>query len=165
MRIFNRIKEDKGAANTISFMVIMLFIMTMLVSFIDVGLYFNTKNQMQSAAENGARSVALYGGVDTIVRDHRGGATTPEDLAWASIPSSLKKPDMKTVIVKKDGITCYPKTRNKTIKAGDEVYCEVTYIYNGIAGKFGLFNLGKGTEAANRAMTVRGTSVSEVSID
>jgi len=68
MKIFNKWKEDNGASNTISFMVIMLFIMTMLVSFIDVGLYFNTKNQMLSAAENGARSVALYGGVNTQVR-------------------------------------------------------------------------------------------------
>lgn len=166
MKIFNKWKEDKGASNTISFMVIMLFIMTMLVSFIDVGLYFNTKNQMLSAAENGARSVALYGGVNTKVRDVRGGSTTPEDLVWISIPEAYKNPTAnRTVIVNKSGIRCYPQSGR--IKAGDQVYCDLTYIYNGIAGRFSLFNLGRMSQnkgVNNASMTVRGTSVSEVTI-
>lgn len=160
MKFFNRAKSDKGASNTISFMVIIIFIMVMLVSFIDVGLYFNTKNQMQSAAENGARSVALYGGVDTIVRARRGGIP-PEETVMRSIPEQFKG-SSKTVVVKT--ITCQPKSGK--IKAGDPVSCQVTYIYNGLAGKFGLFNLGsaiKGEDAA--PMTVIGTSVSEVTIE
>lgn len=167
MKIFNKWKEDKGASNTISFIVIMLFIMTMLVSFIDVGLYFNTKNQMLSAAENGARSVALYGGVNTQVRSVRGGSTTPEDLVWISIPNAYKNPTAnKTVVVKKSGIKCHPKSGK--IKAGDPVYCDLTYTYNGIAGRFSLFNLGRMSQNKNinnASMTVRGTSVSEVTIE
>lgn len=166
MKIFNKWKEDKGASNTISFMVIMLFIMTMLVSFIDVGLYFNTKNQMLSAAENGARSVALYGGVNTKVRDVRGGSTTPEDLVWISIPDAYKNPTAnRTVVVNKSGIKCHPQSGK--IKAGEPVYCDLTYTYNGIAGRFSLFNLGRMSQnkgVNNASMTVRGTSVSEVTI-
>lgn len=167
MKIFNKWKEDKGASNTISFMVIMLFIMTMLVSFIDVGLYFNTKNQMLSAAENGARSVALYGGVNTKVRDVRGGSTTPEDLVWISIPDAYKNPTAnRTVVVNKSGIKCHPQSEK--INAGDLVYCDLTYTYNGIAGRFSLFNLGRMSQnknVNNASMTVRGTSVSEVTIE
>lgn len=166
MKVFNKSKEDKGAANTISFMVIMLFIMVMLVSFIDVGLYFNAKNQMLSAAENGARSVALYGGVNTSVRHAKGGMG-PEDLVWVSIPNSYKTvTSNRTIVVDRTGVDCQPKSGR--IKAGDLVYCDVTYIYNGIAGKFSLFNIGRMNQDKsinNRSMTVRGTSVSEVSID
>ena len=161
MKFFYRMQSDKGVTNSISFIVIILFVMTLLISFVDVGLYFNTKNQMMSAAENGSRSVALYGGVNTIVRYKRGNPTFgPEELAWASIPDNLKKPEMKTVIVRRDGIKCHPS--NGGITAGDEVWCEITYIYNGIAGKFGLFNLGKGSDPEARSITIKGSSVSEV---
>jgi len=159
----NRIEEDRGASNSISFMVIMLFIMTMLVSFIDVGLYFNVKNQMTAAAENGARSVALYGGVNTNLRDVRGGSLSPEDVTWETIPDNFKSGTAnKTVEVNRSGIVCSPKSGK--IFAGDPVKCEVTYIYNGIAGRFSLFNIGRGNNAANKSMKVTGTSVSEVTI-
>ncbi|HHT96665.1 MAG TPA: hypothetical protein GXZ90_02065 [Clostridiales bacterium] len=162
MRIFNRIKEDKGASNTISFMVMTWFIMIMLISFVDVGLYFNTKNQLRSAAENGARSVALYGGVDTVVRDVRGDSGyTPEQLVWDSIPNSFQHPDLKTVII--NNVECFPKEGR--ITAGDEVWCNITYIYNGLAGKFGMFNLGKGSDPSARAIVIKGSSVSEVTIE
>ena len=166
MKIFNKLKEDKGVSNTISFIVIMLFIMIMLVSFIDVGLYFNAKNQMLTAAENGARSVALYGGVNTSVRNAKGGMG-PEDLVWISIPDSYKTTTSnRTIVVDRSGVDCQPKSGR--IKAGDLVYCDVTYIYNGIAGRFSLFNMGRMSQDKsinNNSMTVRGTSVSEVSID
>lgn len=169
MKFFHRSKSDKGASNTISFIVIILFIMTLLISFIDVGLYFNVKNQMQSAAENGARSVALYGGTDTVVRYWRGGVkdgrgTRPVDLVYNSIPDIYKgKPAGSIVTVQPAGVACFP-TAGK-INAGDQVWCEVTYVYNGLAGRFGIFNLGRGAEAIAAGMTVRGTSVSEVTIE
>lgn len=165
MKLIRRTKDDKGASNTISFMVIMFFVMTMIISFIDVGLYFNTKNQMQAAAENGARSVAMYGGVNNKVRTIRGGTIDPIELTWQSIPSNFRTPTTanKTVVVQRSQLKCHPQSGK--IKAGDPVWCEVTYQYNGIAGAFSLFNIGrmKGTSAANTI--VRGTSVSEVTIE
>lgn len=164
MKLIRRIKDDKGASNTISFMVIMFFVMIMIISFIDVGLYFNTKNQMQAAAENGARSVAMYGGVSNKVRDVRGGSIDPIELTWQSIPSNFRtiKPGKNVVYVTKSKITCHPQTGK--IKAGDPVWCEVGYKWNGIAGAFNLFKLGVyGTSAPDTV--VRGTSVSEVTIE
>ena len=165
MNIFKRMKSDKGASNTISFIVIIAFIMTMLVSFIDVGLYFNTKNQMQTAADNGARSVAMYGGNDTNVRTLRGGSTTPQELVRISIPDAYKNPTANTTVVL-NNVSCSVENSKpgNTITAGDHVYCDVTYTYNGIAGGFGLFNLGRGKSGDNNSMTVRGSSVSEVTI-
>ena len=165
MNIFKRMKSDKGASNTVSFIVIIAFIMTMLVSFIDVGLYFNTKNQMQTAADNGARSVAMYGGNDTEVRDFRGGSTSPEELVRVSIPEAYKNPTAnKTVVLNKVECKVESSKPGNKITAGDHVYCDVTYTYNGIAGGFGLFNLGRGKSGDNNSMVVRGSSVSEVTI-
>lgn len=162
MNIFKRMKKDKGASNTISFIVIIAFIMTMLVSFIDVGLYFNAKNQMQAAADNGARSVAMFGGNDNAIRDARGGTISPEELVSVSIPEAYKNPTANRTVILND-IDCYPDSGR--IRAGDPVYCDVTYTYNGIAGGFGLFNLGRSGNGDNDSMTVRGTSVSEVTIE
>ena len=167
MNVIKRMKSDKGASNTISFIVIIAFIMTMLVSFIDVGLYFNTKNQMQTAADNGARSVAMYGDAEeeTEIRDLRGGSTSPEQLVRISIPEAYKNPtENKTVVLNK--VECKVKNSKpgNVVTAGDHVYCDVTYTYNGIAGGFGLFNLGRGKSGDNNSMTVRGSSVSEVTI-
>lgn len=164
MKLIRRTKDDKGASNTVSFIVIMLFVMTMIISFIDVGLYFNVKNQMQSAAENGARSVAMYGGVSNKVRDVRGGSIDPIELTWQSIPSNFRthKPGGNVVWVEKSKIKCHPQSGK--IKAGDPVWCEVGYKWNGIAGRFNLFGLGVyGTNAADTV--IRGTSVSEVTIE
>lgn len=162
MNILKRIKNEKGASNTISFIVIIAFIMVMLVSFIDVGLYFNARNQMQSAADNGARSVAMFGGNDNAIRSARGGTISPEELVRVSIPDSYKNPTANRTVVLED-INCHPDSGR--IRAGDPVYCDVTYVYNGIAGGFGLFNLGRGSSGDNDSMTVRGTSVSEVTIE
>lgn len=158
MRLFKRVKEDKGASNTVSFIVIMMFVMILLVSFIDVGIYFNAKNELRSAAENGARNVALYGGTDGSLRDVRTGVSDAETIVWNSIdtnytPAAASSP---VVEVRTSGITCGP---NKA-RAGNEVWCEISYKYNGLAGNFGLFNLGGGSD-----VKVKGVAVSEVTLN
>lgn len=157
MRILKRAKEDKGASNSVSFIVIMLFVMALLISFIDVGVYFNVKNDMRTAAENGARNVALYGGTDgSILRSVRGNATPAETVVYQSINENYQTAGA-TPVVELQGVNCEAPTPN----AGDMVFCDVTYKYNGLAGNFGFFQLGKG----DNIVKVRGTSVSEVTIN
>lgn len=176
MSFFYRIKNDKGVSNSVSFIVIIAFVMVLLISFIDVGLYFNVKNQMTAAAENGARSAALYGGTDTIVRRTRGNKNqTPIEVINLSIPAKFKDPKMRIVQVvstscgfrSQDGTTETKFTRGQRIKAGDLVYCDVMYKYHGLAGKFGLFNLGETMKGKKDGALIkaRGTSVSEVTIE
>lgn len=159
MRIFKRVKEDKGASNTVSFIVIILFVMALLVSFIDVGVYFNVKNEMTAAAENGARNVALYGGTDGALRNARsnGGSivNAAEDVVRASIHGKYEQAGA-TPIIQNVNVECGPPKS----AAGNKVFCDVTYKYNGIAGNFGFFQLGN-----NNDMKVTGTAVSEVTIN
>lgn len=145
----HRVKKDNGAANTVSFIVIIFFVMVLLLSMIDMGVYFNVKNEMRSAAEAGARNVALYGGTSSPLRGVRG-ATSAEEVVKAAMQSNFS-----SILKGNPSIECGPGT---TAAAGDEVWCKVSYNYKGIAGKFSLF------EINDSAVTVKGTTVSEVSV-
>lgn len=154
MNKFRKIKEDKGSSNTVSFIVIIFFVMIMLISFIDVSVYFNVKNEMRSAAENGARNVALYGGAsENALRGVRS-ATPAEEIVENSIFTKYGGTGSKVPVIEPMGVECGPGV---TSAAGDDVWCEVTYKYNGLAGKFGMFQLG-----GSNIVKVKGASVSEV---
>ena len=150
MKYMERIKEDSGAANSVSFIVIIFAVMLIMVSFIDMGVYFNVKNEMQSAAENGARNVALYGGTQTTLRDVKGGKKA-EEVVLESINEKFSDGSSKTVEVQT--ISCDP---SGGASAGDKVWCRVDYIYRGLIGNKGLFF------QSNQVVTVEGSSVSEV---
>lgn len=163
MKRFRKVKEDKGASNTISFIVIMFFVMILLVSFIDVGIYFNVKNEMRSAAEAGARNVALYGSTEanTGLRDFRDN-TLPEEIVIRSINDNYiaggnGQSTSKVVTVNPNNIKCEVQNGGTLAeKAGDHVWCTVKYKYKGIAGDYGLLQLG------GNDVTVKGSAVSEV---
>lgn len=139
-------KED-GSANTVSFIVIMMFVMTLLISVIDIGLYFNVKNETRAAAEAGARNVALYGGTSSPLRAIKG--NTPAE--------SVVESAMKVYSVMDNVSTeCGP---GKSTSAGDEVWCVVKYRYKGIAGNFSIFRIN------DSDVTVKGVTVSEVGHD
>lgn len=171
MKLFKRRKEDKGASNTVSFILIIGFVMTLIVSFIDVGIYFNVKNELHTAAENGARNVAIYGATDGDLRSHRSNngqrVITAEEVVRTSITSKFNPEGAKKAVVEmgSDAIKCYPDkngagtTLGRAPKAGDPVWCEVKYKYNGIAGNFSLFNIASGGQK-----TIKGYAVSEVNI-
>lgn len=154
---FKRVKEDKGASNTVSFIMIMLVVMVMLVSFIDVGIYFNAKNELRAAAENGARNVALYGGTEGNLRAHKAGVSDAEAIVHQSINTNFRPGAATSPVLEIRDISCGP---TKTPDAGSEVWCEIEYRYNGLAGDFGLFQLGGGSE-----VKVRGVAVSEVGVN
>lgn len=165
MKSIKRIKEDKGASNTISFMFIIFFSMIILISFLDIGIYFNAKTELKSAAENGARNVALYGGTnDNALRTSKQ-AVKPVDVVKSSIKSKYTSAIVKTgdasssktvISINPNDIQCGPDNAN----AGSPVNCSIEYTYNGIAGPFSLFSLGVG----DNKIKVYGTAVSEVNM-
>lgn len=154
MSVFNKIKDDKAASNSVSFIVIIFFVMMIMVSFVDVGVYFNVKNEIQSAAENGARHVALYGGVNSKLEQKKS-TMAASDVVLESINTKFQGGGSKSVEVKK--VECFPNHNSvDQVEAGQRVWCEVTYSYKGLIGNKGLFGL------ANSEVLVEGSSVSEV---
>lgn len=149
-----RVKEDHGASHIISFMFIMFFTMIIILSFLDIGIYFNSKGELQNAAENGARNVALYGGTEGSFRAAKGG-TPAVDVVRASIKSNFEATSRGTQVVQVNSIECGPGSTG----AGAPVWCKVSYKYNGIAGPFSLFSIVKNSDTV-----VYGTGVSEVNV-
>lgn len=149
-KFLNKVKNDDGAANTISFMMIIFVVMVIMFSFIDIGMYFNVKNEVQSAAENGARNVALYGGTSGRLRSQKQ-ATPAKEIVSQSINSKFQNNKSKTVVV--NDITCGPESG---VQAGDKVFCQVEYTYKGLVGDMGIFFGGE------TVVKVEGSSVSEV---
>lgn len=150
MKLLKRAKSNDGAVNTVSFMFIVSFIMFLMVSFVDLGIYFNVKNEMQAAAESGARNVALYGGTSTALRTAKA-KTTAVAAVEASMTDKMKN---GTSLTTKPTISCGP---SKAAAPGDRVYCTVKYTYKGLIGKHGLFFAGQDQE-----VTVEGSAVSEM---
>ena len=163
MKANKRIKNDKGASNSVSFILIIGFIMLLLMSFIDVGMYFNVKNQMHSAAEGGARAVALYGGTNTVITRRFG--VDPELTLKESIQATFQDiefDDTGNLVLNTNPIvdfitaSCSPEN---DVRVGGSVSCEIEYRYKGIMDTLGLFAVGGST------VTITGTSVSEVWAD
>lgn len=164
LKRFKRAKEDSGAANTIGFLMILVVTVIMVISFIDIGMFYNTKGELKTAAENGADNVAIYGGTAGSFRaaSRNSRAATAEDVVKASIKTKydvqVKDKDRsgsKVSIVEVKDVKCEPDKA----KAGDSVSCKITYKYNGIAGKFSVFNIGNQGDKV-----VYGTAISEVNV-
>lgn len=60
--IKSRLKSDNAASSTVEFMFISLIIIVILVTVIDIGVYFINRTTLTSAAQSGARIGAVYGG-------------------------------------------------------------------------------------------------------
>ena len=166
---FKRAKEDSGAANTIGFLMILVVTVIMVISFIDIGMFYSAKGELKTAAENGADNVALYGGTAGSFRAamyNKASAdkkpSTAEALVVASIKSKYdvkvndnSRNGSKVSIVDVNAVECGPDKA----RAGEPVWCKVTYKYNGIAGKFSIFNIGNQGDKV-----VYGTAISEVNV-
>lgn len=134
-----RLKENKGAANTIEMIFIILLMFMFLVTILDMGLYFNNRSVITSAAQNGARTAAIFGGVQANSISNQYGITNiSSECANFGITSVVAcgvydelKASTNAVNVKVKSIVCGP---DKTNKIGDRTYCRITYNYGGIPG-------------------------------
>lgn len=155
-----RVKEDRGAAEAVAFIMLLPVIMFVLFSFADMGVNFNIRNQMQTAAEGGARAVAIYGGTDTEVKKRYGTTKDLNEMIVGVLEDGRVKEEglipkgiMESKLVNNISVACFP---TRASAAGEKVWCDITYDYVGLLNTGGYFNL-RGKE-----ITATGTSVSEV---
>ena len=155
-------------SSPVAFIMLLPIIMFVLFSFADMGVNFNIRNQMQTAAEGGARAVAIYGGTNTNVNKTYGnsadikvtitgelgpdGKVKTDPISGKKLEGLIPYTLMESSLVENIKVECGP---DKTY-AGQPVYCEIIYTYNGLLSTGGYFNLG------GKIVEARGTSVSEV---
>lgn len=137
--MFKRIKEDRGDSNTISMIFIVFILMAILLTVIDAGLYFNNRYIIANAAQNGARTAAIFGGTtpNNISAKYGITSSTPECISFGaesivecSVYNELKE-SKQSVNVNVTSIKCGP---GATTKIGDRTYCEIEYDFNGTPG-------------------------------
>lgn len=153
-RIKKNLRSDVGLSGTIEFIYLILILWVVLVSVIDFGLYFNDRNIMTNAAQNGARLAAVYGGAgDTPVARQYGKASTSKSQLCAKYSGKITNNIVSCQVAEEianttglvnaevEKIDCGP---DKTSSLGERTYCKVDWKYKGVAGyisfAYPLFN-------------------------
>lgn len=151
-RIKKNLRSDSGLSGTIEFIYLILILWTVLVSVIDFGLYFNDRNIMTNAAQNGARLAAVYGGAGNTPVAKQYGKTNKSTLCTkyaGKITNNIVSCQVAEEIANTTGlvnadvekIDCGP---DKTSSLGQRTYCKVDWKYKGVAGyisfAYPLFN-------------------------
>ena len=127
-----RWNSERGDAELVSLLFMLPFSIMLMLSFIDLSVYFNVRASVQQQALNGARLTALYGGSSA------GLTTNPDrkntgDIIDANIYSGGRcqyaggcptgyKPDATCYVLNNDGSRATRATR-----AGQQAVCEIKY--------------------------------------
>lgn len=180
-RLKNRVNDEQGASTTIEFLfvIIVLFIFTM--SIIDLGIYFNDRNIVTNAAQNGARITSVYGGSGNtnIAQSYAKNKNTQE---CSSVGADASKYPAACNMVqemnnqKSAGIDmtiksaqCYVNSPNADDRKSvvetlsDRPTCTITWQYKGIPGSaVTLFNTLRGPGDSGTTYTVTETANAEV---
>lgn len=164
-RFKEKAKTNNAESNTVAFLFVMVFSLMLTITIIDTGIYFLNRNIMSTAATNGARLVAVYGGTGNTADG------TPIAKAYGSKadPSCVNKANPVVCSVEKElkgspvsgntsikSISCGPVN---TDKIGVRTWCEIKWQYDGMPGSAMSFIKG------NQVNTTRLSAESEVIYD
>lgn len=189
LRKFKKKEKDSGAAELISALLIIPILFILIVSVIDGAVYFNNKTQVQTWANNGARTTSIYGGAgsttketvieaaygtacnwDPSVYNHEYMQANPTNAVECNVLKEIGSSKNLTSVIIKD-ISCGVYNGNGTFnqesapKIGDNVGCIIGWDYQSIPGSaFSLFQqVNKNTYIGGNIATL-GLATSEVSL-
>lgn len=174
-----RTKTDRGDSELVSLLILLPIVLGILFTMIDSSVYFANRAQMQAAARDGARTVAIMGGDGTPSRatpiEKRYGVTKAQackDLdkspvtaaVYAAKGSQLTPIECQVlqsystaglVSVEVTNVVCGPQ---RTVNVGAKTECTVDWAYSSIPGStLGFIKIGKEN-------TTKGSAESEVDL-
>lgn len=139
-KCLSKIKDDNGAAQTIEFLIMTIFLFSLTMTILDFGVFFNNRGVIFNAAGNGARLIAVFGGSkETSISNQYGVVKMTNNCrkngninspTACSVFEELAAQKM-TIMTTVDKIECGP---DKTTGIGDRTYCQVDYSYHGLPG-------------------------------
>lgn len=148
-RLRRRIDSNSGAASTIEFIFIIMFLFIFMMSVIDLGIYFSDRNTITNTAQNGARLVSIYGGSSntTISKAYGLSKITPEcnkvnanGPAACGMIQQLENQGSSTIDLQVKSARCYVNPANSqeektdVDKLSDRPTCTITWEYPGLPG-------------------------------
>lgn len=157
-------KTEDGASELVTTLFMLPLALFLILSLIDVSLYFNARSTVQNDTREGVRQAAMWGGTGAknTVRLNPGNTTTAQNIKNVMYDSATGK-------CKQGGCTKAPVVSCKTItsasanasvakKAGDRVTCTTTYYYKTVTPGSDYFGFGAITGSS---ITITETALSE----
>lgn len=166
--MFTKIRKlfgsDRGDSTLVSTILVIPLILGILITMIDVAVYFGNRGQILNVARDGARQVAIFGGDGTATQATpleraygqsrttlcAGLSTAPMvSAAYSSSSSAIECGVMRSIAntqglisIRLTGVTCgvVPSggsgafTANATTNIGQQVGCEIRWRYDSIPG-------------------------------
>lgn len=125
-------RREDGSADLVTTVLLLPLALFLILSLIDVSMYFTQRSSVQNETREGVRLAAMWGGTAKGVRLNNTGLSVPQHIA-ASLPKG--KPKVSCSI---SGST------KKTIatNAGEKVSCTTTYTYRTVTPGSDYFGFG-----------------------
>lgn len=117
--------EEKGASDIVVVLLMLPIVVWLLLSLIDVGLYFQTRTLVQNVARDAAREASIWGGNNSPLNpSSKSVAAQARDRLWDGnqcIGANCEKAPQ---------VSCTP---NRTTNAGQTITCQVTFFPTSVA--------------------------------
>lgn len=141
-------RNEKGAANVVSLMLGIIILLSLMVSALDASMYFMTRSQIQAAARDGARSVAIFGGAGeagangkiTELQKAYGNIEACNDVPHTATNGRIVECEVYSQLTERGGmlsngsiskVTCGPVV---TEAMGTPTYCDIQWKYESLPG-------------------------------
>lgn len=156
-QILNR--RDRESGNDIVTLVMVIpIIIILFFTMIDVSYYLQARSMVQSAAQDGARMVALYGGQSGNISLNKSNQPV-QNLIMPKIYDSTGDRCIPSACYQPPVVRCTPEVVTEGMGLGTEVSCNIRYFYApASAGLAQLIGFG---ELLTSEINVTQTSISE----
>lgn len=124
-------RREDGSSDLVTTILLLPLALFLLLSLIDVSMYFTARSSVQNETREGVRLAAMWGGTSSGVRLNNTGKSVQSHIA-----SSLSNGKPK--------VTCSIAGKNKAIAtyAGEKVACTTTYTYKTVTPGSDYFGFG-----------------------
>lgn len=117
--------NESGSGEVVAVLFMLPLVLWLILSLIDVSIYFQARTSVQNVARDSARQVAIWGGNKSPLNPSSTAiATNAKNTLWNGKKCS------PSACSKAPAVTCTP---NKTSRAGQQVSCSITYYYKSVA--------------------------------
>jgi Flp pilus assembly protein TadG len=172
----SRRRSDRGDSQLVTFVLVMPLLFMLVVTMIDVSIYFSNRAVIQQVARDGARQVAILGGDGTATTRTQIEATNGETAACNSVTNPAARSANQTQVECKvllryedsgltnvtiDRVDCGPSF---TTAVGQPTYCDVDWTYGGVPGAVTSFLRGSDGAAPLQHNRTRVTGEAEVNM-
>lgn len=121
-----KIRDESGSTEVVTTLIMIPLVLWLILSLIDVSLYFQARTSVQNVARDASRQVAVWGGNDSNLKPYQGSVSTN---AYNSLYNVNTGKCTVGACSQPPTVTCTPSIAPN---AGTEARCTVVYHYKAI---------------------------------